>query len=107
MFSICAGLEILPASRYAGSPPTKLNRKNTSSTTPSSVGANCHRRRTTYASKASVPGSWREIEIHPLGVQHRVLGEPDDVRLLQRVADAAVGEQPHRVHFHSARHLVV
>jgi hypothetical protein len=45
MFSICSALAILPARRYAGSPPTQLKRKNTSSTTPSSVGMNCHSRR--------------------------------------------------------------
>jgi hypothetical protein len=42
MFSTCSALAILPARRYAGSPPTQLNRKKTSSTTPSSVGKNCH-----------------------------------------------------------------
>src|SRR2546429_7926169 len=57
MFSICSGLEIFPASRYAGSPPNQVNRKKTSSTTPSRVGIVCQRRRTTYASK----GSFRSI----------------------------------------------
>src|ERR1051325_6382568 len=40
MFSICSGLEILPARRYAGSPPTQLKRKKTRSTTPASRGGN-------------------------------------------------------------------
>src|SRR6266849_1623729 len=53
MFSICSGLEIFPASRYAGSPPTQVNRKKTSSTTPSRVGRVCQRRRVTYASMGS------------------------------------------------------
>src|SRR6266545_1590506 len=53
MFSICSGLEIFPASRYAGSPPTQVNRKKTSSTTPSRVGIVCQRRRVTYASMES------------------------------------------------------
>ncbi len=46
MLSICSWLLILPASTYAGSPPTQLNRKNTSRTTPSIVGTICHKRRT-------------------------------------------------------------
>src|SRR5258705_4474960 len=72
MFSICSGLEILPASRYAGSPPTQLNRANTSSTTPSRVGTICQSRRTTYAnmsarvlSVASPAGDF--VEEHPGG----------------------------------------
>jgi hypothetical protein len=45
MLAIVSGLEILPASRYAGSPPIQLKRMKTSSTTPASVGMNCQRRR--------------------------------------------------------------
>src|ERR1700675_641522 len=49
MLAICSALEILPASTYAGSPPTQLNRRNTRTITPSSVGIICQSRRTIYA----------------------------------------------------------
>ena len=45
MALICSGLAFRPPSTSAGSPPKYLNRKNTSSTTPRSVGIICHRRR--------------------------------------------------------------
>src|ERR1051326_1524932 len=106
MFSICSGLEILPARRYAGSPPTQLKRKKTSSTTPASVGTNCHSRRSVYGIKGRRSRA-SEVDVHPLGVEHRVLGVPDDARLLQRVADARVRQQPCGVELHDARHLVV
>src|SRR5258708_548027 len=49
MLAICSALEILPASTYAGSPPTQLNRMNTSTMTPSIVGIICQSRRMMYA----------------------------------------------------------
>src|SRR5688572_11622 len=49
MLSICSWLLILPASTYAGSPPTQLNSTKTRSTTPSSVGTICQSLRTMYA----------------------------------------------------------
>src|SRR5256885_745876 len=49
MLAICSALEILPASTYAGSPPTQLNRTNTSTITPSIVGIICQSRRMMYA----------------------------------------------------------
>ena len=47
MLAICSGLEILPASTCAGSPPTQLNRKKMSRITPARVGIICHIRRIT------------------------------------------------------------
>src|SRR6266700_6066953 len=49
MLAICSALEILPASTYAGSPPTQLNRMKTSTMTPRIVGIICHSRRMMYA----------------------------------------------------------
>jgi hypothetical protein len=45
MLAIAASSAILPASRYAGSPPTQLNSRNTSTITPAMVGSICHSRR--------------------------------------------------------------
>ena len=45
MALIWSALAFRPPSTSAGSPPKYLKRKNTSSTTPASVGIICHRRR--------------------------------------------------------------
>ena len=43
--AICSGVAFRPPRISAGSLPKYLNKKNTSSTTPRSVGTICHRRR--------------------------------------------------------------
>src|SRR5947199_9972373 len=133
MFSICSALEIFPASTYAGSPPTQLNRRNTRRMTPSSVGIICHRRRMIYpytrppcrrsacgrlapqpcpqgwGMRAMLPALPRRVDIDvlPLRVENRMLLIPQHPRLDQHVAVAADAEPPRRVGLDDAGHLVV
>jgi hypothetical protein len=59
MLAICSGLEILPASTCAGSPPTQLKRKKMSRITPKIVGIICHSLRITYAATCRLPATRR------------------------------------------------
>src|SRR4051812_36690608 len=118
MFSICSADEILPASTYAGSPPTQLNRKKTSSTTPAIVGTICHSRRTMYPVMPSRPGAGAvagaraslrgvDVDVLPFRMQDRMLLVPDHVWRDQHVAIAADVEAPRRVRLDHLGHLVI
>src|SRR5437867_5340605 len=106
MFSICSGLEIFPASRYAGSPPTQVNRKKTSSTTPSRVGMVCQRRRVTYASMGclSTASSSRDFLEERLGrrfaaeeLAHHLVGGPLPSPCENQLAEALSDRRIHEV----------
>src|SRR5438067_12676505 len=102
MLAICSGLEILPASTWAGSPPTQLKRMKMSRITPAIVGIICQIRRMTYA-VISPPFSLhhhllgRDVEIQPLEVrvQDRVLLVALHPGILQ-VAEDAMHPEPDR-----------
>src|SRR5438552_18163308 len=94
ILAICSGLEILPASTWAGSPPTQLNRMKMSRITPAIVGIICQIRRMTYAvkSSSSLHGQLLrgDVEIQPLvvRVQDRMLLVALHPGILQVVEDA-------------------
>src|SRR4051812_13040305 len=100
MFAICSGLEILPASTCAGSPPTQLNRMKMSRMTPAIVGIICQIRRMTYAATkasfallgAGLLGHHVEVEVLEVGVEDGVLLVALHPRVLQVVVDAVHAE---------------
>src|SRR5688500_16476244 len=119
MFAICSGLEILPASTCAGSPPTQLNRKKMSRITPAIVGIICHSLRITYAvmrallsprgssSHGHLLGGHVQIQVLEVGIQDRVLLVPLHPGVLQVVVDAMHAQANRRVREEQAVHLAV
>src|SRR5690348_2540658 len=119
MLAICSGLEILPASTIAGSPPTQLNRKKMSRMTPTMVGTICQSLRITYAVTSLSPlvgrllshGGLlgRHVDIQPfeVGVQDRVLRVALHPGPLQVVEDAVHAQAPRRVGEQQPVHLAV
>src|SRR5688572_23658911 len=117
MFAICSGLEIFPASTWAGSPPTQLNRKKMSRITPAIVGIICHSLRITYAVMRS--SSWEfsfhgdllgrhvDVQVLEVGVQDRVLLVAPHPGVLQVVVDAVHAKPHRRVRQQQAVHLAV
>src|SRR6476659_9425004 len=120
MLAICSGLEILPASTCAGSPPTQLKRKKISRMTPAIVGIICHSLRITYAvtsrsllAKLLLPGDGRllgrhvDIEVLEVRIQDRMLLVSLDPRVLQVVVGAMHAQPPGRIHEDQPDHLAV
>src|SRR5688572_17343472 len=119
MFAICSGLEIFPASTWAGSPPTQLNRKKMSRITPAIVGIICHSLRITYAvmrpllsprgssSHGHLLGGHVQIQELEVGIQNRVLLVPLHPRMLEVVEDAVHAQAPRRIGEQQAVHLPV
>src|ERR1700733_941853 len=111
MLAICSGLEILPASTIAGSPPTQLKRKKMSRITPPIVGMICHSRRITYAvtmppsSHGQVLRGHVEVQVLEVRIQDRVLLVSLHPRVLQVVEDAVHAQAPRRVGQDEAVHL--
>src|SRR5436853_7156411 len=105
MLAICSGLEIFPASTWAGSPPTQLNRMKISRITPAIVGIICQILRITYA--VTVSSLWEsphgdllgrhiEVEVFEVGIEDRVLLVALHPRVLQMVVDAVHAQAPRR-----------
>src|SRR6185503_10799989 len=113
MLAICSGLEILPASTCAGSPPTQLNRKKMSRITPKIVGMICNNRRTTYAVTfcsslhGRLLGGHVDVEVLVVGIQDGVLLVALHPRILQVVEAPDHAQPPRSIREHEPVHLAI
>src|SRR5260221_12608219 len=115
MLAICSGLEILPASTIAGSPPTQLNRTKMSRITPPIVGMICNSLRITYAVislylpfhllHGRALRGHVEVQVLEVRIDDRVLLVSLHPRVLQMVEDAVHAQSPRRVREDEPVHL--